>query len=43
MGDCGVFEMDEVITVDDLPEHLTYPIIMKSIIKKVRYMENNDE
>jgi len=39
LGDCQVFEMDEVITVDKLPENLTYPIIIKSIINKISSME----
>ena len=43
IGDFRVFEMDEILTTNQLPENLTYPIIMKSIMEKVRCMENNDE
>ncbi len=39
LGDCREYEMDDVITANQLPEKLTYPTIMKSIIAKVRSME----
>lgn len=43
MGDCRAFEMDEVLTTYKMPENLTYPIIMKSIIEKVINMEEPNE
>ncbi|MCK5758494.1 MAG: NUDIX domain-containing protein [Clostridiales bacterium] len=43
MGDCRAFEMDEVITAEQLPEKLTYPAIMKSIIERIIGMEELNE